>query len=260
MGVVIRSAQVSDAHGIASVIRGGFEKTLINTTIYGGHNIEKYIQYQISNYNSKCDTVFTIADDNSKVVGAVEMRRLVDGLFLNYISVLQCLQSAGIGKRLLKYAIDSILEPNYLYIGLDVLVDNEAAKSWYRKLGFEQENKTTWYEVTLGNCSKHQPALVNSYAQALVSYNSFGFGSFNITTPSASYIIGMLGPTWFRLTDPSALNDSSVVSSLQKLDPRRRLLVLCQEDLALQLPGARTLAQTERMSADIQVVLSRLSQ
>lgn len=261
--VRIGPASGEDARGIVEVVRSGFDPALIELMIYGAPAAERFIRDQIAARGLGADTVYTVAAAAGEVVGCVEMRRLPDGLFLNYISVRPEARARGLGRALLRHALDPDGQGEAVSIRLDVLEHNWPARGWYDHLGFRREDATDWWELPPSpppSSSAGPPAaLLTGYPQAQACHERFGLSQFTVITPSGSHAVGRLGAAWFRLTRAEALTDPDLGRALNRIDPARRVLALLREGtLPAGVGPARRVAGTLRLAAEVDEVIRRL--
>jgi hypothetical protein len=66
-------------------------------------------------------------------------------------------------------------------------------------------------------------------SRADADHDRRGFSSFRITTLKSSYDIGRLPAPYFRLVDPSGVEDPELLKALAELDCSRKLLVVADE-------------------------------
>lgn len=259
--VEIQPARCEHARGITAAIRSGFEPTFLEGTIYGCAGIANFIATQISIPNQFADTVYTVAIEEDRVVGCVEMRRFPDKLFLNYISILPQFRAQGLGRQVLKSAINSSIQKGQTRIGLDVLEDNTRTIAWYRRLGFKSEHRVDWFVIENAATEEAIYGIVSGYPQAETCHAAFGFSAFYLATHSGTYRIGRINTDWFRITQPEALLDPSVLPSLHALDPSRRIFaIIDQNALPIALENqARRWVSIYRMSAGLARVINNLS-
>ncbi len=222
----IRPARVEDAPQIVDVVRSGIDPDLVEMTIYGCRGIGAYVVEQIQARPNGGDTLYTVACDGANVLGCVEMRLLPQGLFLNYISVLPEVRSMGLGPRLLSAAIEGSGRAGLQTISLDVFEHNTRAREWYERLGFELEDASEWWQIAPERSSAASGSLVVGWPQARVCWERFGFGQFRLVAENGGYDVGLLGDRWFRLTQPEALSDRSVLSALRAIDSSRGVLAI----------------------------------
>ena len=258
----IRSARENDAGGIVGAIRDGFDPSLLRMFIYGCDGIEWYVRAQIRLRDAGCDTVYTVACAEERIVGCVELRRFPGELFLNYISILADFRSHGLGKHLLKTAIAASRSAGQTGMSLDVLDRNVVARAWYEKLGFTPRYATGWWDVPIPPGGEELPFLLSGCPQADLCQEAFGFSQFRMTTSIGSYEIGRLGKEWFRVVRPEALADPAVATALRRLDPSRRVLALLKvEEDAFFPPAspARRVAVSLRMTVGLDELMERLA-
>ena len=258
--ISIRPARIADAVEIANVTRSGIDPQLVGATIYGCEGIEHYIRYQIAARGSGADTVYTVACEEERIVGCVELRLKPGEIFLNYISVLPEMRSQGLGTRLLLAAIKNA-GWNGREIKLDVFDENLQAKRWYERLGFRHSTSLIWQRIRPERATCASEAIVSDYPQACVCHERFGFGAFSVFTPSGAYRVGILGRDWFRITEESALSDVFLMSTLCMLDSNRDILAIVPEISAMQEDTHETsvIARSHRLYSNLCTLLNKLS-
>ncbi len=89
--------------------------------------------------------VFLVAVHESKVIGyiAVVVRNNIGHVFS--VAVAEKFRRRGIGRALLKEAIDALRRRGIKDFRLEVRVNNHAAQQLYRSLGFREEGKIPGY-------------------------------------------------------------------------------------------------------------------
>lgn len=248
----LRRATIDDATAIVDIIRSGFAPALLDKFIFGCAGISRYVREQIIASDQDGDTRFTVAARGGTPIGCCELRRLRDRLFLNYIAVLPDARSAGLGRRLLHAGIERTAGASHSSISLDVIEDNRVAVDWYRSLGFERSHATEWWELPIEASSVDTGACVTGLPQAAACQEAFGFSRVTVTTATGTWEVGLLGTHWFRITEPGALGDPSLLATLHRLDPARELLALLPEGALLSSAHRATRATgTHRMTMDL---------
>lgn len=256
----IRLAQPGDGAGIVASVQSGFDRSLLSAFLYGACGMADYIDTQIAMRDWKCDTIFSVACDDDKVVGSVELRSVGQDVFLNYIALLPDYRSKGLGAKLLKTALEMYDISDKKDIFLDVLTTNTLAKNWYERMGFQTDYFMTWWSLPLEKSSKKPNGMVAGYPQCCACYDRFGFGQFRLITAGGDYNVGLMCTDWFRIVQPSALIDPDVPASLNKVDSSRRILSILQDGhLPLELMGtAEAIATSVRLRCDVKGLAGRL--
>ena len=259
--IQIVPAREEHATEIVTVMRSGLAETVINATIYGCSGIAEFIRYQISVPHKLSDTVYTVALAGQRVLGCVELRCFPHALFLNYISVLPQFRKKGLGRQLLTAAIKHANLQARANMLLDVLEDNAIAKSWYERLGFRHEHAINWWDVRLENTEQRIDSFVSGSPECEVCQRAFGFSHFRVVTSAGEYIIGRLGQDWFRVTQPEAIEDRTLMGTLARLDSDRHVLVITHEDRTprVRMECGRHIARFRRMSVDLSMLRDNLS-
>lgn len=256
----IRLACEEDAEGIVNAIRSGFDPSLLDLLIYGCPGIAQYTKYQIGIPKGLSEILYVVAEIEDGIAGCIELRRLTNALFLNYISILHKFRHRRLAKQLLKASIDHVRNPEHQDMFLDVLDRNSVAVDWYQGLGFEPCYSTDWWDIPLGHNQTLENIRLSGYPQAEVVHSEFGFSQFTLITAKNQYQIGRIGQKWFRLTQKEALADPAVLPALWRLERKRHALAIVPRSGVLSpLANARLLAQTHRMRIDLDTLMETLS-
>lgn len=250
---VIRAARREDAPRIVELIRGGFAAERLEAFIYGCHGVTAFVE-QLVDGAAVVDTQFFVGERAGVVVAAIEMRRLETQLFLNYVAVAPDARRGHLGSRLLLHAIEALHDARHASISLDVFDDNAPACAWYEGLGFTRERVTAWGRRPLpGAGARAGVGVAVGLPQAWACVATFGFGQLAVACGGRSYTAGLLGPRYWRITDPAALEDPMLLETLVAIAPARELLTLTPES------GAAAFARTVRLVAPLADVRARLA-
>ncbi len=257
--MVIEASRPEYAGDIAIFLANAFPESIRELTIYGCPGISNYVEAQIRARHCGADTLYTVALDESRVVGCVEMRRLPRELCLNYIAVASANRVQGLGRRLLKAALDAPECHAYQTLSLDVFDSNQIALRWYQRLGFQLLHTSDWYVITHQQTTEAREGFLVGYPQAEAVHDRFGFSQFRLVTSQGDYSVGRLGSKWFRLTQTKALSDEELCFSLARLDATRGVFLIARQgkgDVAQSSAEKRVTSLT--MSVCLQEALSRL--
>ncbi len=241
---------------MVELVRKGFEPSLLEAFIYGCSGAARYVAAQIEAHEKGGDTGYFVAELGGTVCGMIEMRSLLDRLFLNYVAVDPSVRQARLGSQLLGHAIEVLARPGQTSLSLDVLEDNVAAARWYEGLGLTEDARTRWHVRSLGAEDPTDYAALAGLPQAALCQRNLGFSMFTATTGRGSYTVGMLGERWFRVTVRAALDDAALLAALRRLDARRDLLALLPD--GIEVRGARPLALTRRLTGELASVRAKL--
>lgn len=252
-GVSVRPAQAADAAYIARLFYESFRPEIAQFLIYGCKGAPEYIRMQLACAHS--ESAYFVAQSNSALIGAAELRRQPEGLLLNYIAVSADHRHQRVGPALLSCSIRML----GFYSGsiqLDVLDDNLPALGWYERIGFSRTGSSEFLEITCANALADSAAYVSGLPQAEICQERFGFSAFNLVTASGTFAIGRMGDDWFRLNDAAAVGRPEVHAILTELDPKRRVFAILSRSAH---PRCTTvLAKTHRMQTEIGSLLSIL--
>jgi ribosomal protein S18 acetylase RimI-like enzyme len=257
-GIQVRFAEPRDAPQIADLFSRGFRADVAQLLVYGCRGASEYIRMQLASAVSTAESAYFVAQTANGIIGAAELRRQPDRLFLNYIAMDPSHRGQGVGAILLLAAV-GMSGVSSGQIGLDVLHDNVRAQQWYCSLGFVTRTSTEFLEIAPPGGADVGAAYVSGLAQADLCQGRFGFSKFNLVTKKGTFSVGRIGDTWFRLTDLPALWDPEVFAALNLLDPGRRIFAVVPASSVSPAQVVRLLAKTHRMEAGIQHVMAFLS-
>lgn len=212
---------------------------------------------QLASRVPSAESAYFVAQSPDGIIGAAELRRRPNGLFLNDIAVHHGYRGKGVGAMLLSATV-RMSQVSSGQIGLDVFHDNVRALQWYSRLGFTISTSAEFLELAPPSAAGEAPAYVSGLPQADLCQERFGFSRFDLITGKGTFSVGRIGETWFRLTDLAAIGSLSVFAALRLLDPARRILAVVPASSAPPVQVVRVLATAHRMEADISEVLPHL--
>ena len=258
--MLIRPAVATDAHFIVQLIQQSFDPQMLKAMVYGCYGIDSYVKHCILTHENLSDRVYVVAEEDDRVVGCIELRLIGETVFLNYICTHANVCHKGLGRALLREAIQLIGPSSYKKMSLDVFHDNLVAESWYERLGFTGEYDIIWWSIPIPVCEIVAPGKISGIAQAAVCQREFGFSQFSLNTTTASYSVGRLGSDWYRIFQEVLLNDNQALSTLHKLESGRRILGLFRDNVTAHLLDKGTaFARSVRMTVDIDLLLANLT-
>jgi ribosomal protein S18 acetylase RimI-like enzyme len=253
--LTIRSAERADAPCIAELLRRTLTPCHPELVTFGCHGAADFIAREIG--TPHVPARFFVAVAGGTLVGALELRVQLDGVFVNHIAVEERCRGRGVGTALLRTAFAAVDVSAGRQVLLDVAANNAAAARWYGRLGFTPRASVRWLE--LDSADGVAPFEIRGLTQGLTLLSLFGFGEIRVRTAHGDWAIGMLGSTWFRLTDPLAASEPGVWAALRRLDAQRRVF-LVHMGAGPTIPTARELARFHRLQADLQLVINHVQQ
>src|ERR1017187_9497198 len=191
-GVQIRFAESTDAAQIAKLFFSGFRPSVAQLLVYGCKGASEYIQMQLASAIPTAASAYFVAQAHQGVIGAAELRRQSDRLFLNYIAVDPSHRGQRVGAALFSAAV-RMSGVSSGPIGLDVFHDNVRARQWYSHLGFATRTSTEFLELGPPSGAGEGPAHVSGLPQADLCQERFGFSSFNLITKNKTFSVGRIG-------------------------------------------------------------------
>ncbi|MRR34161.1 GNAT family N-acetyltransferase [bacterium] len=256
----IRLATAQEAGRIVSLLRDSFTPRVRSAMIYSCSGVEEFVRQQIATPAALSDTRYLVAATGERILGCLELRRLSDALFLNYVCTNAEVRGKGLAKELLGDSIRLFRSPGHRDMYLDVFEDNLPAREWYERLGFRHDATSVWLDIPLTGGEADVQGMISGYPQARRCQETYGFSTFKLITSSMDYQVGCLGSDWFRVTQPEILADAEALSTLHLFDAQRRLLALMRDDrMPHTLPaGAREIVRSRRMTINLEQLLVNL--
>ena len=120
--------------------------------IYFDPNFPVYFKNIIEQSPNDLITVIRI---NKKIAGFIHLKISEETVFLNNICLNTKNRGKGRGKLFLRESLDLLPQTHPKCFGLDVLLSNPGAVSWYRSLGLEIVSKSIWMELLSYNLSNY---------------------------------------------------------------------------------------------------------
>lgn len=136
---IIRRVKPEELNKLVSVYRSAYEG-LEEYAYTSGSEIRSYMRWL---YRGDPDG-FLVAELNGEIIGFVSVhtnwwdKRVGRTAEIHEIAVQKRYQHMGIGKKLLKKAVEYALSRGCNWVSLWVGSENNMAKEWYRRLGFEE--------------------------------------------------------------------------------------------------------------------------
>ncbi len=260
--ITVRPARPEDSAAIATIYRDSVDPWLAEVTALGSPVAARYLRLLIAQDGSGWSSRFWIAETAGQCAGFVQMRRAsARTAFVNNIYVARLHRSRGVGPRLLLAAIDTLAE--YDTIALDVFANNDRGRAWYERLGFSTQQRRAWWFAAeplspppTGHDDHH---VVESWPQACICHDAFGFSTFTLETARASYLVGRLGDGWWRIPGSPLLGDPAARLALHRLDAPRRVLMIVDAAQRDGLEGLERYDEADRMTVSRGELFARLS-
>lgn len=181
---------------------------------------------------------------HGRLVGYAEFRRTrTDEHHLSHICVDRQMRGRGVATRLLD---EFILRQHPKRIDLNVFASNSVARSWYSRAGFLEKEKTAWLVDELPTGEPGTVVHVSNLAQALATYDRFGFCEFVGTRAARAFRIGRLGVHCLRFYNARDYHDSGLVGALRSAFPSLKLAFFITPDGA-PTPTSKIINNSVRM-------------
>src|ERR1019366_9975297 len=101
----IRSAEPTDAAQIANLFFSSFRPDIAQLLVLGCKGASEYIRMQLGSRVPSAESAYFVAQSPGGIIGAAELRRQPNGLFLNEIAVHHGYRGKGVGAMLLSAAV-----------------------------------------------------------------------------------------------------------------------------------------------------------
>jgi ribosomal protein S18 acetylase RimI-like enzyme len=125
--------------------------------------------------------VIRIIDVNGVPVGAADWRIQPGMLFLNGIAVAESARGKGLARRLMTDGLHMARRLGLPRLGLDVVVDNHIAMSFYQRMGFVVTGESYWHDSnTDDDGGKAPPARAVDWPTFRAHLAAYGFGDLTL--------------------------------------------------------------------------------
>jgi len=255
--IAIRKARPGEGVVVARRIKESLPLSIEGLTIWHCSRVDHWVEMHLAAPGTSI--FYVAADEHAEVIVAAEFRTSNDTVFLNQVGVIPSRQGEGIGRRLLAAGLRELSQrEGVASLALDVETANERADAWYRRLGLSPVSRTYW-TLTAPRPRGAAPAPVRDWEQAEQAHARFGFSRFQIHTAGGLFAVGRLADSLFRLTSDQVWRDPAVHAALDRIDARRRLLLISESRIGGSLIGeAQPVLQTEHLTGPIKPILAKL--
>lgn len=141
--ITIRFAEPGDAHAIA-----GMSRDLIETGLgwrYDAAHIQRAMRRRETVVLAASERQTYVARDRTSPAGFAIMDFGDERAHLVLLAVQPCHRRRGIGRRLVDWLVESAVTAGMASVHLELRADNEAARRFYRALGFSETVLTPKY-------------------------------------------------------------------------------------------------------------------
>ncbi|MBZ9753153.1 GNAT family N-acetyltransferase [Deinococcus sp. HMF7604] len=149
---------------------------------------------------------------DSELLGYAEFRQSDPHTgFLSYI----CVSPQARGQRLAQRLIEDHLaqSPHLREMQLDVFADNLPALTLYRRMGFEEASRTTWWGRALPSPAAGAVQLLN-WPQALAAFERYGFCELHLRFAGREVRLGRMGERVLRCPSPAEFADDGLLATV----------------------------------------------
>jgi ribosomal protein S18 acetylase RimI-like enzyme len=256
---VIRPARPGDKEAIAALMLEDTSDQVRRITILGSPYLARFIADELAGNKNDEYVVYTVRE---RVVGMCGWKHTDTALHLNYIGVAPDVRGHGLGTALMLDGLRSIRRTSQRILSIDVFSDTPRAQAWYRSLRLRSEKHIQWIQLPLPSLKPGGDlhCTISGLDEAAADHLRYGFSHVTLTTNSASYQVGRLGPDLFRVGTFAILQDPAALQGLARFDAERQLLCIgSAEDCTGLSLGANTLvAESERLVSSCTTVLDNL--
>lgn len=230
LNVVYKKLTQEYCKDIVELHSRSFNYEHISRTIYASPKIHSYLASLMAFPEFQHEHILFGGLHNNELVSYAYFRTLDDSFHLNNIAVSPSFQGLGIGKAMMEIFRTLAIDYDCSKLSLRVSGDNETAYNWYKRLGFEQKQKTYIYEQMLRHGENDYVDGVELYGweNAQAWHNSYGFSNFEVRNGNDCWKIMRLNDSYFRV---NGYVPTIIRSVLNILDPRRKLLILSNSPL-----------------------------
>ncbi len=242
--IAYRPIRPWESESVVTLFRNTFAQDYVERTVYVSNGIGKYLSNLVTFPKLQTDHLILGAWDANSLIGYFHARDLSSVWHLNYIAVLPTYQGTGIGKVLFSQWIDSGKRRGCTTLSLDVDVQNQRARDWYSRLGFEVSDTSVIYRKSRNDKRQDidDEVCIHEWEAAEAWQSLYGFSQFSLSSKGHRWIIGRLGGKAYRTSEFLPL---SVEHSLWMIEPRNYLYVF--SDSPSILPDYLEIAQVYRM-------------
>jgi ribosomal protein S18 acetylase RimI-like enzyme len=256
---IIRPARPGDSEAIAALMREGVSDQVRRITILGSPYLARFIADELA--GNKNDE-YVVSMVRERVVGMCAWKHIDTTLHLNHINVAPDVHGQGLGTAMMLDGLRRIRRTPQRILSTDVFSDTPYAQAWYRFLHLRSEKHVQWIQLPLPSLKPggNLRCAISGLDEAAADHFRYGFSHVALTTNSASYQVGRLGPDLFRVGTFAILQDPAALQGLAQFDAERQLLCIdSAEDCADLPPGSYTLvAESERLVSSCATVLEHL--
>ena len=256
---IIRPARPGDSEAIAALMREGVSDQVRRITILGSPYLARFIADELAGNKNDEYVVCTVRE---RVVGMCSWKHTGKTLHLNYIGVAPDVQGQGLGIALMLDGLRRIRRTSQRILSIDVFSDTPRAHAWYRSLHLRSEKHFYWIQLPLLllKSGGDLRCTISGLDEAAAAHFRYGFSHITLTTNSASYQVGRLGPDLFRVGTFAILQDPAALQGLARFDAERQLVCIgSAEDCTNLSLGANSLvAESDRLVSFCATVLEHL--
>ena len=256
---IIRPARPGDSEAIAALMREGVSDQVRRITILGSPYLARFIADELAGNKNDEYVVCTVRE---WVVGMSAWKHSDTTLHLNYIDVAPDVRGQGLGTALMLDGLRRIRRTPQRILSIDVFSDTPRAHAWYRSLSMRSEKHFYWIQLPLLllKSGGDLRCTISGLDEAAAAHFRYGFSHITLTTNSASYQVGRLGPDLFRVGTFAILQDPAALQGLARFDAERQLVCIgSAEDCTNLSLGANSLvAESDRLVSFCATVLEHL--
>ena len=221
--MIFRTVLTDDLCKIQNLICASFDSSLHPYMVSTQHGAEHYLRVFVEYANFHQDRYLLLAESESNdLLGFADFRVLDGGIgFLSYICVTEIARGQGIAKRLISRCLAHF--PEIHTVQLDVFEDNHAAKSLYRRLGFEEGSHSVWFVRSCPVISTRKINITDirfeNLPLSLANFEKYGFCELSGFFYGRKIKFGRLGENVLRCFQPEDYEDDVLLAEVRYVFP-----------------------------------------
>ena len=221
--MIIRTVLTSDLSAVQNLICASFNPFLHTYMVSIQQGAEYYLGVFVKFADFHPDRYLLLAESESnELLGFADFRLLDGGIgFLSNICVAELARGQGIAKNLILRCLEHF--PEIHTMQLDVFDNNHAAKTLYRKLGFQAVSHNFWLTRPCPDVSTHEINQINlrfeNLPSSIANFEKYGFCEIFVSFRGRRIKVGRLGESVLRCFQPQDYADDMLLTELKCVFP-----------------------------------------
>ncbi|MGY1719486.1 GNAT family N-acetyltransferase [Blastococcus sp. SYSU DS0552] len=217
------------ADAAAALLRESFEARLHPYVPYCQPEVGQYLATVVDHPRGFADRhLYGARSPGGQLTAFAEFRAVgANSDLLSYICVAPEARGQGLAQRMLQEHLHA--SPHVRELVLDVFAHNEPARGLYRRLGFEEVSRTTWWSRDLPAAAPGTSGRlrVHDWHLSVAALHRYGFCMIDAEWSGRRLTLGVPGRSVVRVPDEIAFRDQRLLSEVRALLPtlERALLI-----------------------------------